>query len=59
MIVFANATVRSVTDARLYTLSRDEFVPAVAGHPRAAQEGADLVRGRLEPDARLSDASAP
>ena len=46
------ATVRALTDARLYTLSRDEFVPAVTGHPAAAHAGAELVRRRLDPDAQ-------
>ncbi len=50
-----NATVRTLVDSRLYTLSPDEFVPAVTGHPRAAQAGADLVRIRLEPEASLPD----
>ena len=50
-----NATVRTLTDSRLYTLSPDEFVPAVTGHPRAAQAGAELVRIRLEPEASLPD----
>ena len=53
-----NATVRTLVDSRLYTLSPDEFVPAVTGHPRAAQASADLVRIRLEPEASLPD-SAP
>ena len=46
-----NATVHTLTDSRLYTLSPDEFIPAVTGHPRAAQAGAELVRIRLEPEA--------
>ena len=50
-----NATVRTLTDSRLYTLSPDEFIPAVTGHPRAAAAGAELVRKRLEPDASLPD----
>ena len=54
-----NATVRTLTDSRLYTLSPSEFVPVVTGHPRAAQAGADLVRIRLEQDAALPDGSPP
>ena len=54
-----NATVRTLVDSRLYTLSPDEFVPAVTGHPRAAQAGADLVRVRLEPEASLPDSARP
>ena len=54
-----NATVRTLTDSRLYTLSPDEFVPAVTGHPRAAQAGADIVRIRLEPEASLPDSAGP
>ena len=54
-----NATVVALTDLRLYTLSRDEFVPAVTGNPRAAQAGDELVRIRLEPDAPLPDPSLP
>lgn len=49
-----NATVRARTDARLYTLSPDEFIPAVTGHPRAAAVGAEFVRTRLEPDEPLA-----
>ena len=54
-----NATVQALTDVRLYTLSPDEFIPAVTGHPRAAAAGAELVRIRLEPEATVSDASSP
>jgi Cyclic nucleotide-binding domain len=54
-----NATVVALTDLRLYTLSRNEFVPAVTGNPRAAQAGDELVRIRLEPDAPLPDPSLP
>jgi MFS family permease len=46
-----NATVRTLTDSRLYTLTPEVFVPTVTGHPLAAREGAELVRIRLEPDA--------
>ena len=53
-----NATARALTDVRLYTLSAEEFVPAVTGHPHAAQAGAELVRTRLEPGSAL-DADAP
>jgi cyclic nucleotide-binding protein/MFS transporter len=52
-----NATVTTLTRARLYSLSREEFVPAVTGHPRAAQATAELVRARLEPGAPLPDGS--
>jgi hypothetical protein len=52
-----NATVTTLTRTHLYSLSRDEFVPAVTGHPRAAQATAELVRARLEPGARLPDGS--
>jgi hypothetical protein len=51
-----NATVRTLTETRLYTLSRDVFVPAVTGHPRAAAVGDELVRERLEPEAAGSAA---
>jgi MFS family permease len=54
-----NATVRTLTGVRLYTLSRDEFVPAVTGHPRAAQVGEELMRVRLEPEAVLPEATPP
>ena len=54
-----NATVRALVDTRLYTLSQSEFVPVVTGYPRSAQAGAELVRGRLEPDAAVPDASPP
>lgn len=52
-----NATVRTLTGARLYALAREEFVSAVTGHPRAAEAGVELVRRRLEPDAALPDAT--
>lgn len=42
-----NAAVRALTDGRLYTLSSDEFIPAVTGHARAAAAGAELVQARL------------
>jgi hypothetical protein len=54
-----NATVRALVDTRLYTLSQSEFVPVVTGYLRSAQAGAELVRGRLEPDAAVPDASPP
>ena len=54
-----NATVRALVDTRIYTLSQSEFVPVVTGHPRSAQAGAELVRGRLEEDAALPDGSPP
>ena len=43
-----NATVRALSDLKLYTLSSAAFVPAVTGHPRAAAAGAEIVRARLE-----------
>jgi hypothetical protein len=41
------ASVRAVTDARLFTLGRDEFLAAVTGHPRSAAEADVVVATRL------------
>ncbi|MGN6378152.1 MAG: MFS transporter [Gaiellales bacterium] len=41
------ATVRAVTECRLFTLGRDEFLAAVTGHPRSAAEAAVVVSSRL------------
>ena len=53
-----NATVQAIDDARVYSLSRDEFLPAVTGNTRAAHASAELVRRRLEPEATLPDAAS-
>ena len=53
-----NATVCALSDARLYTLSADEFIPAVTGHPRAAAVGAELVRDRIGPESEALLASS-
>jgi Cyclic nucleotide-binding domain/Major Facilitator Superfamily len=42
------ADVVAVTPVRLYALAKGDFVPAVTGHPAAAEESDRLVRGRLE-----------
>jgi len=41
------ADVVALTPGRLYALRKEEFVPAVTGHPAAAAEGERLVRERL------------
>ncbi|HSC90609.1 MAG TPA: cyclic nucleotide-binding domain-containing protein [Gaiellaceae bacterium] len=41
------ATVTAGTDARLYALSKDDFLEAVTTHPRAADAADRLVRERL------------
>jgi MFS family permease len=41
------ADVVALTPGRLYALRKEEFVPAVTGHPAAAAEGERLVRERM------------
>ena len=41
------ATVRAVTDSRLLTIERDEFIAAVTGNAGARDEAERLVHGRL------------
>jgi CRP-like cAMP-binding protein len=43
------ATCTAVTDTALYALGKDDFLTAVTGHPRAAEEAAQLVETRLAP----------
>jgi hypothetical protein len=50
-----NATVTAVRRLRTYTLTREEFIPAVTGHPRAAQWTLELVRRRIEPGAPMPE----
>lgn len=44
-----NATVRTVTDCLLYTLSGDVFVPAVTANARSVVAAEELALSRLEP----------
>jgi MFS family permease len=41
------ATVRAVTDLRLYALDRDTFVATVTGHPASAEAAGSIVAARL------------
>jgi MFS family permease len=52
-----NATVTAVGRLRTYTLTREQFIPAVTGHPRAAEASSELVRRRIGPGAPLPDTS--
>jgi MFS family permease len=50
-----NATATAVGRLRTYTLTREQFIPAVTSHPRAVQASVDLVRRRIEPGAPLPE----
>ena len=47
------ADVVALTPGRLYALRKEEFVPAVTGHPAAAAEGERLVRERMPAGAAI------
>jgi MFS family permease len=47
------ADVVALTPGRLYALRKEEFVPAVTGHPAAAAEGERLVRERMPAGATI------
>jgi hypothetical protein len=47
------ADVVALTPVRLYALGKSNFVPAVTGHPAAAEESERLVRGRLEAETAI------
>jgi hypothetical protein len=48
------ADVVAITPGRLYALGKEEFVPAVTGHPVAAAEGERLVRERMAANATIA-----
>jgi hypothetical protein len=48
------ADVVALTAGRLYALGKQEFVPAVTGHPAAAAEGERLVRERMPAEATIT-----
>jgi CRP-like cAMP-binding protein len=41
------ATVRAATDVELFSLERDEFLPAVTGHAGSAQAADAVIGSRL------------
>ena len=50
------ATVRAVTDCRLLTIERDEFIAAATGNTEARSEATRLVEQRLAEAAEASRA---